>query len=117
MDQEKIMKQLELELQNYKSLLGNAADTIIDEDVSKYPIFVLFKTPVEIGIPIIDNATSGKWSINASTLEEFYSRQLISAENIDQFKEIYKHPKHYLCLFIINELGGNYYFLPRTSPY
>ena len=117
MEQEQIMKQLELELQNYKAILGNAADTIIDEDVSKYPIFVLFKTPVEIGIPIVDNLENGKWSMNASTLEEFYSRQLISAEHIENLKKIYKHPKHYLCLFIINELGGNFYFLPRTSPY
>jgi hypothetical protein len=117
MEQEKIMKQLELELQNYKSLLGQAADTIIDEDVSKYPIFVLFKEEVELGIPVVDNTSQEKWSINASTLEEFYSRQLIDTGKVEEFKKIYKHPKHYLCLFIINELGGNYYFLPRTSPY
>ncbi|NJL74410.1 MAG: hypothetical protein HC892_04545 [Saprospiraceae bacterium] len=39
---------LEIELISYKEVLGKAADTVLDEDVSKYPIFVAHQEEVQV---------------------------------------------------------------------
>lgn len=110
-------KVLEGELLPYVPLLGKAADTILNEDVSEYPIFVAHQHQIEIGIPLIDKAqTKGNWSLNASTLEEFVSKQVIQPEKIDPFKSVYKDPEESVCLFVLSELGATFIFLPRTPP-
>ena len=32
---------------------------------------------------------------------------------IIEFKKIYKNPETHLCLFVLNEIGANFVFLPR----
>ena len=44
---------LEKELQPYKKILAQAADVILDENVSKYPIFVLHQQELEMGVPLV----------------------------------------------------------------
>lgn len=106
--------QLETELQAYKEILGKAADTILNEGVSSYPIFVIHQHFVDIGILMVDkNVVSSNWSINASSLEEFMTKQIIQEDKVEDFKEIYKNPEEFYCLFVLSELGARYIFLPR----
>lgn len=106
-------KQLESELDPYKKIMGLAGDSIIDQEVSKYPIFVAHQHEVEIGISILDEDKSGKWKVHASTLEEFVSKQIIEVDKVDSFKTIYKSPKSHCCVFVLSELGAKFIFLPR----
>ncbi len=106
-------KQLETELDPYKKIMGLAGDSILDQEVSKYPIFVAHQHEVEIGISILDENRSGKWQVHASTLEEFVSKQIIETDKVDSFKTIYKSPKSHCCVFVISELGAKFLFLPR----
>lgn len=108
---------LKIELASYMKMLEQASDTIIAEEVSKYPIFIAHKNEVDrIGITLADkDKVKGNWSINASTLEQFVEKNLISEEKIDSFKTIYKSPKKYLCIFSLSELGADFIFLPRTQ--
>lgn len=106
--------QLESELSGYKRVMRQAADTIIDENVSEYPVFVVHQQEVEIGIPIaVKGKVRGNWSINASTLEELISKNVISNEKVDSFKTIYKSPKTHLCCFVLSELGAQFLFIDR----
>ena len=106
--------QLESELSVYKRVMRQAADTIIDENVSEYPVFVVHQQEVEIGIPIaVKGKVKGNWSINASTLEELISKNIINSEKIDSFKTIYKSPKTHLCCFVLSELGAQFLFIDR----
>ncbi len=108
-------KQLEQEIEPYKAILAKASDTILEQDVSMYPIFVVHQQTIEVGIPIaVPNEQKGKWSINASTLEEFVAKQLIQAEKLENFKKIYKNPESFLCLFILSDLGATFAFIPRV---
>ncbi len=110
-------KVLEGELRPYIPTLGKAADTILDQEVSEYPIFVAHQHQVEIGIPLIDKVESkGNWSVNASTLEEFVSKQVIQPDKVDPFKSVYKDPEEFVCLFVLSELGATFIFLPRVAP-
>lgn len=107
-------KILQQELAPYKTFLAQAADAVIDQDVSNYPIFIVHQEEVSAGIPILEREkTGGKWSIHLSSLEEFVTKNLIETEKIDEFKKVYKDSKKQLCLFVLSELGATFIFLPR----
>jgi hypothetical protein len=114
--QEKYGK-LEQDLQQYKSLLGKAADTILDQDVSSYPIFVVHQLSVDLGLPLVqrDEDSGVKWSVNATTLEELVTKQVIANERVDDFTKVYKDPRSFLCLFVLSDLGAQFIFIPRDD--
>jgi hypothetical protein len=106
---------LQEDLKIYTKVLGEAADIIRDQDVSKYPIFVVHQQDMAMGIPVVEKEKNGGlWNINASTLEEFVSKNVIFEEKIDEFINAYKNPDLQLCLFVLSELGANFIYLPRT---
>ena len=105
---------LEEELNPYRDILGKAADAVVTQEVSDYPIFVVHQQIMDMGIPIIEkDGVKQKWSVNISSLEEFVTKQIIQPERVDNFKEVYKDPEVSLCLFVLSELGANFIFIPR----
>jgi len=109
-------KQLETELAPYKGLMSKASDAILRQEVSKYPIFVIHQQIIDMGLPLVDkNASLGKWSVNASTLEEFVTKRLIDTDKLEDFKQVYKNPENHLCLFILSDLGVTFVFTPRSQ--
>jgi len=106
--------QLEKELNPYKSLFSQAADAILDQEVSDYPIFVLHRQMVDIGLPLVEGGTEAMpWSVNASTLEELATKKVIGMEKVDDFRKVYKDPKTFFCLFVLSDAGANFVFMPR----
>lgn len=110
-----LLARLEKELQPLKTPLGIAADTIYNENVSNYPIFITHQQEVEIGIPVIKkDVHGGNWSVNASTLEELVAKNLVQMDKVENFTEVFKPVKDYVCLFVLSELGATFIFLPRS---
>jgi hypothetical protein len=108
------LKLLEKDLLAFKPILAQAAETVINEDVSKYPIFVVHQHQVDIGIPIVDiDEHKAKWSVHVSTLEEFVTKQIISLEKLDEFRATYKKATDKYCLFVLSELGATFIFLTK----
>lgn len=114
MKNEIILKQIEREIRQHVPGLCKAADAVLDQEVSKYPIFIVHQGELELGVSVITRE-KGSWSINLSILEEFAAKQIIPTENIDNFREVYKDPETHLCLFIISEIGANFIFIPRED--
>ncbi len=109
-----LLARIQLEMQPFKLPLSKASDMILDQGISEYPIFVLHGQEVEIGIPLWKKGDHGlKWSVHASTLEEFVAKQLITADKVENFKDVFKPPKSQLCCFVLSELGATFIFLPR----
>lgn len=107
---------LKEELESYRKLMTQAADVVVEQNVSDYPIFVAHQQQVEIGMSIFDaSKQGGKWNIHASTLEEFVSKQIILTEKIEDFKKNYRDPSLFVCVFVLSELGAEFVFLPRKS--
>lgn len=105
---------LKEELKAYVGVLDQAAEIIKNERVSKYPIMVVHKQEVEIGIPLeMKNAMPGNWSINASTLEEFVGKNIVDNEKVDEFRALYKRHDNHVCLFILSELGAQFIFFEK----
>lgn len=102
------------EIRPYLRMLREASQTVIDQDVSKHPIFVLHDGSVELGILLSDREENhGKWSVNASTLEEFVAKQLIQPERIEPFKKTYHDPLTHLCLFVVVGTKAEFIFIPN----
>ena len=100
---------LETELDSYKPVMSEAADSVILENISKYPILVVHQEEIEIGIKLVDRKkVRGNWTVHLSTLEEFVQRGLVEEIKVDSFRTIYKDQKKYLCLFVLSELGAQF---------
>lgn len=106
-------EKLEGELLPYKGLMGKAADVVMDQEVSNYPIFVVHQEELNIGVPLDTSQLYGKWQVHVSSLEEFATKQLIESSKIDGFRAVYKDPKTYLCLFLVQEGAATFVFIPR----
>ena len=113
MQKEQDLKVLEEELKPYKQMLGSVADTIMEQDVSSYPIFVIYQDAIAVGIALNTDNIEGSWSVNASSLEEFVTKQLVLSDKVDDFKTVYKDPTAFLCLFIVDKSGASFVFTPR----
>ena len=109
-------EQLKKELFPYFKTLKKAADVIVTQEVSSFPIFVIHQHTVDIGINIVERENvTGNWSVNASTLEEFVTKQILSPEKVEDFKLVYKNHQGELCLFLLNEQGANFVFMPSNE--
>lgn len=110
---EKIMI-IQNEMKGFENILMQASDSILDQDVSKYPIFVVHKQEIGLGIPLVNRQKhSTNWSINVSTLEEFFKKKLVVKSKVDEFRKTYKNPKENYCLFVLSDIGAQFMFLPR----
>ncbi len=101
------------QLQPYIKIVKDTSLKIKTEGISNYPLFVAHQDEANIGLPIVKRKeTGGIWSINASTLEQFYTNKLITKEKLEDFKNLYNNHKHDICFFVISELGAQYLFIP-----
>lgn len=114
MDNKASFKKIQRELKSYLPLFAKAEETILEQEISSFPIFVIHQAEVNIGINIADReSVKGEWSVNASTLEEFVTKQLIDVEKVDEFKVLYKNHQGELCLFVIVDSGASFVFMPQ----
>ncbi len=114
MNQEELFLKIERDMAPYMGLLSDAADTILDEKVSSYPIFVIHQLEVEIGIALLGREAAGSnWNVHASTLEELAAKRIVAHEKVDDFRDVYKDPEAYLCLLLLTQQGAQFIFLPR----
>jgi hypothetical protein len=101
---------LEIErlLKRFRNKLAIAADTIRNENVSNYPIFVASKSAVEIGVMLFPQGQlPDNWMVTASSLEEFHVRKIIDTEKIDDFRELYRSKPTEICVFAIDTEGSS----------
>ncbi len=106
------LKSLETELILYSDSIKEVAEDIIEE-LSKYPIFIAHQHEARIGELIIDKEElATEWNIHASTLEEFIERGIVKAEKEEFFKQNYKDPNAYICVFVMVPEGANFVFYP-----
>lgn len=102
------------DLSHYLALMHDAFEGVIAEGVSKYPVFIFHQQDINVGLPIADrNEVAGNWSVNISTLEEFYIKGLVSIEQVDEIKhKIAGQVAQYCCLVLSGE-EGSLVFIPR----
>lgn len=91
--------------------LKEAAYQIRKRGFSDYPIFAVSQREIPVGQLLIGPSELGnQWHYKASLLDEFIQRGLIGPESVELWKENYKQPEEYCCLFVVyNDFAGFVY--------
>ncbi len=93
--------------------LKDASYQIRKRGFSENPIFVITNEEVDLGVLLIGSTEmTNRYNYRASYMQEFLDRKLIGEESVDLFKENYKNPDEYCCLFaLIGDFSG-FIFVP-----
>jgi len=105
---------LEHDLKLFKEPIREVSETIIRDEISRYPIFIAHKEFFPIGELILDREElATEWSISASTAEDFIREGIISMEKAKFFITHYKPASEYICLFVVPDpKQANFIFVP-----
>ena len=105
-----------MDLQLYKESIQETSRDIIEGNFSRYPVFIAHQELVKLGEVILDREELGtNFTIQASTLEELVSSNVILPENVEKFKAAYKDPEMQCCIFLITALGARFVFVPYSE--
>lgn len=79
----------------------------------EFPVFPICKDEQPIGQLLLQRNINGtSWNYYASFLDEFVQRNLVASDKIEDFKEAYKDPDEFCCLFVIDLQFTNFVFIP-----
>jgi hypothetical protein len=107
------LKVLEQNLNIYKESIKEVALEIIENKVSKYPVFVAYPDIIAVGRLIIDKEELAlDYSINASTLEEFIARNIVKQDKLSDFQKTWKDPNQFACIFAIIDNEASFIYIP-----
>ena len=94
-------------------LLKEAAYQVRKRGFSDFPIFAMSQRDLPIGTLLLGRfEQDNDWSYYASMLDEFIQRQLIAQEAVELFKENYKNPEEFACLFVVDADFTRFLFIP-----
>ena len=110
--------QLQTDVQPFRDQLAEAAETVVDEGVSNYPIFFAFNGTANEQAPGIFVTEIGTnrgttWQLNITTLEEMVAKTIIPPEKIDPFRDVYKKNSESLCFLIVDPEGARFGFVAK----
>ena len=117
LDAEKL-NALQKALQPFLPLLAKASDAIVDQDISNYPIFVVYQKEEETGLGlavVAGTAENDHWSVNVSTMEELATKQVVAMEKVDSFRKIYQSNANSLCWLVWQKGTAQIVFVPRPE--
>ena len=93
--------------------IKEASYQIRKEGFSDFPIFPIAKVKIPIGELLFEKEIfKTEWNYYASFLDEFVQRNMISTDGVDTFKNAYKNPDEFCCLFVVDENFTNFLFIP-----
>lgn len=108
-----LLESLKKDLEFYNDSIKEVALEILDNDISKFPIFIAHQADIQLGEPLLDRNVYGTfWNIRVSIVQEFIKKKLINPKKSEDFRAVYKDPRKYMCVFLISEKGGNFIFHP-----
>lgn len=83
---------------------------------SDFPIFPISKNELKVGQLLYGKKDLNlDWNYYASYLDEFIQRKLVLKDKVEEFREIYKDPDEFCCLFVVDEEFTNFLFIPYPN--
>ena len=80
---------------------------------SDFPIFIISKNAIPIGQILFSKDEIGTiWNYYVTYVDEFVQRKIIEQQKLDLFKETYKDPDEYCCLFVVDGEFTKFIFIP-----
>ena len=112
---EELYKSLHDDLEVCRDYIRQIALGMIRGNVSRYPIFIAKRgeNDIDLGLPVINRADFDiAWNINASHLEDFVHKGIVSSERSADFIKSYKNPEMFMCVFMVEEDSASFVFMP-----
>ncbi|MEM9837028.1 MAG: hypothetical protein AAF828_11025 [Bacteroidota bacterium] len=111
--------QLQEDIKPYRPQLIEAADTVINQEVSNYPVFLAYpgeEQTIGVGIPVFTAPTprGRNWAVHVTTLEELVAKQIVQTEKVDHFLKVYKSTPNSICFLIFTEGEARFGFVPKV---
>lgn len=108
-----LLKSIENDIKVYKEAIKETAETIVQDEVSNFPIFIAYEYEFPVGEKILDKDDfQTSWNINASCAEDLIKQGIIPMEKAKFFITQYKPYKEFICLFIVKEEESKFVFIP-----
>ncbi|MFB9212338.1 hypothetical protein ACFFUR_11025 [Echinicola jeungdonensis] len=96
--------------------LKEASYQVRSRKFSQFPIFPVCKTEQPIGKLLMGNQELAiDWNYYITYLDEFIQRQLIDENGLEDFKQAYKDPDEFCCLFVVDEGFTNFVYIPYPN--
>lgn len=93
--------------------LKEASYQIRKRGFSDYPIFPIAKNEIPVGqLLVAKEEMATTWNYNASYLDEFIQRGLVDKDKIETFKQAFKDPDEFCCLFVVDLDFTRFTFIP-----
>ncbi|MGA0559837.1 hypothetical protein ACO2Q8_24460 [Larkinella sp. VNQ87] len=110
----KLMSAISSDFVKVADALREASYQIRKRGFSENPVFVATRRATEIGQLLLGpNELAGNaWTYRASMLDEFVQRRLVGPESVELFRENYKNPDEFCCLFVIDGDFAGFVFIP-----
>lgn len=112
---EELFLSLQQDLDICRDYIRQLATGMVRGGVSKYPIFVAQRgeMDIDLGVPLIKRDDFDiAWNFSASHLEDFVNKRIILKEKVEDFKSTYKNPEFFMCVFVAEEAGSSFVFMP-----
>ncbi|GIL23501.1 MAG: hypothetical protein BroJett042_20140 [Bacteroidota bacterium] len=79
----------------------------------EFPIFPISKEKLPIGQVLIPGGPLNlEWNYYASFLDEFLQRELVAPDKEEDFKNAYKDPDEFCCLFVVDQDFASFVYIP-----
>jgi hypothetical protein len=111
---EEELKRIKADFIQIGDILERIAGEVIQQGITRYPVFVAHQEDIRLGLPLANAAQLGlQWNYRISMLEELVRKGLVSDEASVEFKRTYLDPESKACLFLVTPSGNAHFvFLP-----
>ena len=93
--------------------LKEASYQIRKRGFSDFPIFIISESEIPLGQLLYKKTEVGtKWNYFVTYMDEFIERKIIEKDKVDAFKETYKNPDEFCCLFVVDAAFTRFVFIP-----
>ena len=109
----KLMGKISQDFVKVSDGIKEASYLIRKNGYTEYPIFIVSDVQIHYGsLLIAQGQCDNEKNYTASYLEIFEKSDLLSPEGAEVFKENFKNPDEFCCLFYISQEFTNFVFLP-----
>lgn len=112
-NQSPVLEKLEEDFKRVGAYLRKLSEEMVQQQISKYPIFIAQLQEVDLGRPIrAFEVYTLNYHYNVSFLEEFVKKDIIPMDRVKTFRETWKQPGQYACLFLVTPLEAGFVYIP-----
>ncbi len=98
---------------NVANVLKEASYQLRMRKISAHPIFALSKEHLPLGkLLIAKEEMNLQWNYYFTYLDDLRGRNVIEEERVEDFKQTYRDPDEYCCLFVVDQDFVNFVYIP-----